>query len=33
MLVDLKSLIGSPEVNELLTYAVIDDPNAGADFV
>ncbi|AWV33358.1 GNAT family N-acetyltransferase [Paenibacillus odorifer] len=28
MLVDLKSLIGSPEVNELLTYAVIDDPNA-----
>ncbi|MNO28467.1 hypothetical protein D3C76_183600 [compost metagenome] len=28
MLIDLKPLIGTPEVNELLTYAVIDDPNA-----
>ncbi|OMD42909.1 GNAT family N-acetyltransferase [Paenibacillus odorifer] len=28
MLIDLKPLIGTPEVNELLTYAVIDDPSA-----
>ena len=28
MLIDLKPLIGTSEVNELLTYAVIDDPNA-----
>jgi ribosomal protein S18 acetylase RimI-like enzyme len=28
MLIDLKQLIGTPEVNELLKYAVIDDPNA-----
>lgn len=28
MLIDLKPLIGTPEVNELLSYAVIDDPNA-----
>lgn len=28
MLIDLKPLVGTPEVNELLAYAVIDDPDA-----
>lgn len=28
MLIDLKPLIATPEVNELLAYAVIDDPEA-----
>ncbi|MCL6603610.1 MAG: GNAT family N-acetyltransferase [Paenibacillus sp.] len=28
MLIDIKHLIGSPEVNELLAYAVIDEPDA-----
>ncbi|QUL57483.1 GNAT family N-acetyltransferase [Paenibacillus tritici] len=28
MLIDLKPLVGTPQVNELLTYAVIDDPEA-----
>lgn len=28
MLLDIKHRIGTPEVNELLSYAVIDDPNA-----
>lgn len=28
MLNDLKHLIGTPEVNELLSYAVLDEPNA-----
>ncbi|WP_410511557.1 GNAT family N-acetyltransferase [Paenibacillus sp. BR2-3] len=28
MLIDLKHLIGTPEVKELLTYAVIDEPDA-----
>lgn len=28
MLTDLKPIIGSPEVNELLAYAVIDEPDA-----
>lgn len=28
MLLDIKHLIGTPDVNELLSYAVIDDPNA-----
>ncbi|WP_405112055.1 GNAT family N-acetyltransferase [Paenibacillus sp. FSL K6-1217] len=28
MLIDVKPLVGTPQVNELLTYAVIDDPEA-----
>jgi len=28
MLIDVKSIIDTPEVQELLTYAVIDDPEA-----
>ncbi|MDQ0193215.1 GNAT family N-acetyltransferase [Paenibacillus wynnii] len=28
MLKDIKHLLGTPEVNELLTYAVIDEPDA-----
>lgn len=28
MLIDLKPLVGTPQVNELLAYAVIDDPDA-----
>lgn len=28
MLIDLKHLVGSPEVDELLAYAVIDEPDA-----
>ncbi|MFD2877593.1 N-acetyltransferase [Paenibacillus rhizoplanae] len=27
MLIDLKPLVGTPQVNELLSYAVIDDPD------
>lgn len=28
MLIEIKQLIGTPEVNELLSYAVIDEPDA-----
>lgn len=28
MLIDIKHLIGTPDVNELLSYAVIDEPDA-----
>jgi len=31
MLIELKSRIGTPEVDELLTYAVIDEPEALKD--